>query len=199
MPAHDLPAAFATHPDVGHVHPVRDVAPVEPPGLAVAGDEHGGVAVELGVHLGLEDRVEDAEREAAVVVAGDARSAEADVVLLGLLRVEDQAVAPGRLRGTYENNGYTYQVDFGIKAQTAGASVTVTVALPVNSAFSVSVAVTVNSPTAAGVTTADPGPRSRPARGRCCRIGGSGPAADAGDQRACDRTNRQRAKSRPRC
>ena len=47
-----------------------------------------------------EDRVEDAEREAAIVAAGDPGRAEADVVLLGLLRVEAEprrrsAVAAG--------------------------------------------------------------------------------------------------------
>ncbi len=35
-----------------------------------------------------QDRVEDRQREATIVVAGDALSPEADVVLLGLLRVE---------------------------------------------------------------------------------------------------------------
>ena len=39
-------------------------------------------------------RVEDRERETALVVALDARAAEADVVLLGLLRVEGDAARP---------------------------------------------------------------------------------------------------------
>ena len=51
MPADDLPAPVAAHPDVRHVHLVREVAPVEPRRLAVAGDEHGGVAVDLRVDL----------------------------------------------------------------------------------------------------------------------------------------------------
>ena len=43
-----------------------------------------------------EDRVEDAERVAAIVAARDPATAEADVVLLGLLGIEEQRGSPAR-------------------------------------------------------------------------------------------------------
>ena len=51
MAADDLPAAVAAHPDVRHVHVMREIAAVEARRLPVARDEHGGVAVDLRVDL----------------------------------------------------------------------------------------------------------------------------------------------------
>src|SRR4029079_3160762 len=51
VPPDDLPAAVAPRPDVRHVHLVAEVAAVESGDLAVARDEHGRVAVDLGVDL----------------------------------------------------------------------------------------------------------------------------------------------------
>ena len=82
--------------DVGGDQPGVDVL------LGVGADRVGEAALladlaeEARGGRAAEDRVEDGERVAALVVAGDARRAEADVVLLGVLAVEAQ---PGRLLG----------------------------------------------------------------------------------------------------
>ena len=49
--ADELPATLAPHPDVRDPQLVAEVAAVEPGPLLVARDEHGGVAVDLGVDL----------------------------------------------------------------------------------------------------------------------------------------------------